>query len=159
MNAWVSFSWRRGVPGLRLMPKETFTLLDHRVRRGHDAGDLDLLTVDQRRDLGGDLVLPVVALVHEVVEPLALLLVLEASDPHVHSVVFLAHESAEDHHAHLDLEGDDLFLHALDPLLALARANVVLPELEEHGRLLAMRMCRPLTRARVRATVLDPYKP
>src|SRR5262245_27059171 len=158
MNAWVSFSCRRGVPGLRLMPKETFTLLDHRMGSGHDPGDLDLLAVDQGGHLGRDLVLPVVALVHEVVEALALLLVLEATDPHVHALVLFTHETAEDDHAHLDLEGDDLLLHALDPLLALSRTNVVLPQLEEHGRLLAMRMV-PDTRARVTATVLDPCRP
>src|SRR5262249_32282092 len=46
--------------------------------------------------------------------------------------VLLAHEAAEDDHAHLHLEGDDLLLHALDPLLLLTRADVILTELEEH---------------------------
>src|SRR5215467_10736201 len=102
------------------------------MRGGHDAGDLDLLPVDQGGDARGDLVLPVVALVDGVVEPLALRLALEAADPHVYAGVLLAHEAAEDDHAHLHLEGDDLLLHALDPLLLLAGANVVLTELEEH---------------------------
>src|SRR5213593_1520964 len=107
-------------------------LLDDGVGRRHQARDLDLLPVDHGRDLRGDLVLPVVALVDEVVESLALLLVLEPADPDVDAPVFLADEAAEDHHAHLDLERDDLLLHALDPLVALPRTDVILPELEEH---------------------------
>src|SRR5262249_43152287 len=101
------------------------------MRGGHDAGDLDLLPVDQGGDARGDLVLPVVALVDGVVEPLALRLALEAADPHVHAGVLLAHEAAEDDHAHLHLERDDLLLHALDPLLLLTWADVVLQKLED----------------------------
>src|SRR2546426_9328731 len=102
MNRRVSFSWSSGVPGLRLIPNTTFIrcprgwpladhrsrrpsppLLDDRVGRRHEARDLDLLPVDHGRNLRGDLVLPVVALVDEVVESLALLLVLEPADPDV----------------------------------------------------------------------------
>src|SRR5262249_59100980 len=79
-----------------------------------------------------DLVLPVVALVHGVVEPLALRLALEAADPDVDALVLLADEAAEDDHAHLDLERDDLLLHALDPVRLLPGADVVLAKLEEH---------------------------
>src|SRR2546428_982808 len=114
-------------------------LLDDRVRRRHHARDLDLLPVDQGWDSRGDLVLPVVALVHEVVEALALLLVLESADPDVDALFFLANEAAEDHHPHLDLERDDLLLHALDPLVALTRTDVILPELEEHDASLVYR--------------------
>src|SRR2546428_1937797 len=120
----------------RSVSAENPTLLDDRVRRRHQARDLDLLAVDQGRNLRGDLVLPVVALIDEVVETLALLLALEPADPDVDVLVFLAAELAQDHHAHLDLERDDLLLHALDPLVALTGANVVLPELEEHSGLL-----------------------
>src|SRR2546428_6867769 len=113
-------------------------LLDDRVRRRHHARDLDLLPVDQGWDSRGDLVLPVVALVHEVVEALALLLVLESADPDVEALVFLADEAAEDHHSHLDLERDDLLLHALDPLVTLTRTDVVLAQLEKHSGLLEL---------------------
>src|SRR5262249_50612669 len=105
---------------------------DHGVRGGHDAGDLHLLTIQHGGNARGDLVLPVVALVNDVVEPLALRLALEATDPHVHAGILLAHEAAEDDHAHLHLEGNDFLLHALDPLLLLAGADAVLTELEEH---------------------------
>jgi hypothetical protein len=91
--------------------------------------------IDHGRDLGRDLLLPVVALVDEIVEALALGLALEAADPDVHAFVFLADEAAEDDHSHLDLERDDLLLHALHPLVALTRMHVVLPELEEHDGL------------------------
>jgi len=110
--------------------------LDHGMRRRHDARHLDLLTVDHLPDAGGDLVLPVVALVDRVVEPLALRLALEAADPDVDGLVLLADEAAQDDHAHLDLERDDLLLHALDPLLLLSGTDMVLPELEEHAGLL-----------------------
>src|SRR6266850_1211504 len=63
-------------------------------------------------------------------------LALEAADPDVHTLVFLADEAAEDHHPHLHLERDDLLLHALHPVVALTRMHVVLPELEEHDGLL-----------------------
>src|SRR5256885_14576365 len=97
------------------------------MRRGHDTLNLDLLAVDQRADLRRDLVLPVVALVDEIVEALALRLALEAPDPDVHALVLLADERAEDDHAHLDLEGNDLLLHALHPRLLLSRTDDVLP--------------------------------
>src|SRR5712692_6994560 len=102
------------------------------MRRRHQTRDFDLLAVDQSRNPGGDLVLPVVALVDGVVEALALLLVLEPANPDVDALVFLADEAAEDHHAHLDLERDDLLLHAFDPVVTLSLTNVVLPQLEEH---------------------------
>src|SRR5687768_1995856 len=70
-------------------------LLNDRMGGGDDPRDLDLLAVDQRRHPGRDLVLPVVALVHGIVETLALALVLEAADPHVHARVVLAHEAAQ----------------------------------------------------------------
>src|SRR4030095_1190246 len=111
-------------------------LLDNRVRRRHQPGDFDLLAVDHGRHPRRDLVLPVVALVDEIVEALALRLALEPADPDVHALVLLADEAAEDHHAHLDLERDDLLFHALDPLVALTGTDVVLPELEEHAVLL-----------------------
>src|SRR2546425_5144833 len=117
---------------------ENPTLLDDRVRCGHDPRDLDLLAVDHARDPGRDLVLPVVALVDEVVEALALRLALEPADPDVHALVFLADEAAEDHHPHLDLERDDLLLHALDPLVTLTRTDVVLAQLEKHSGLLEL---------------------
>src|SRR4030095_1761896 len=104
-------------------------LLDDRVRRGEQARDHDLLAVDHRAHPRGDVVLPVVALVDGVVEALALGLVLEAANPDVHALVLLADEAAEDDNAHLDLEGDDLLLHALDPVLALPGTDVVLAEL------------------------------
>src|SRR5262249_38445944 len=107
-------------------------LLDDRVRRGHQARDLDLLAIDQGRHLRRDLVLPVIALVDEVVETLALGFALEPAQPDVDAFIFLADEAAEDDHAHLDLEWDDLFLHAPDPLVALSGTDVVLPELEDH---------------------------
>src|SRR5262250_2553024 len=116
----------------RSVSAENANLLDNRVRRRHQARDLDLLAVDQGRDLRRDLVLPVIALIDEVVETLALGLALEAADPDVDALVFLADEAAEDDHAHLHLERDDLLLHALDPPVALPGADVVLPELEDH---------------------------
>src|SRR5262245_54244418 len=58
-------------------------LLDHGAGRRHEPRDPDLLAVDHRRDLGRDLVLPVIALVHGVVEALALRLALEATEPDV----------------------------------------------------------------------------
>src|SRR5207249_9159038 len=119
----------------RRVSAENATLLDDRARRRHQAGDLDLLAVDQGRDLRRDLVLPVVALVDQVVEPLALGLALESANPDVDALVFLADEAAEDDHAHLHLERDDLFFHALHPLLALAGTDVVLPQLEDHAGL------------------------
>src|SRR5262249_55006021 len=93
----------------------------------------DLLAVDQGRHLWRDLVLPVIALIDEVVETLALGLTLEPAQPDVDALVLLADEAAEDDHAHLHLERDDLLLHALDPLVALPGADVVLLELEDHG--------------------------
>src|SRR5215831_10005874 len=116
----------------RSVSAENATLLDDRVRRRHQARDLDLLAVDQARHLRRDLVLPVIALVDQVVQPLALGLALEPTQPDVDAFVFLADEAAEDDHAHLHLERNDLLLHALDPLLALPRTDVVLPELEDH---------------------------
>src|SRR5229473_2133689 len=110
--------------------------LDRRARRRGQARHLDLLAVDHGADPRGDLVLPVVGLVDRVVEPLALRLALEAADPDVDGLVFLAHEAAQDDHAHLDLERDDLLLHALHPRLLLSGTDVVLPELEEHAGLL-----------------------
>src|SRR5262245_37120873 len=109
-------------------------LLDHRVRGRDQAGHLDLFAIDHRGHLRRDLVLPVVALVDGVVEPLALSLALEAPDPDVDALVLLAHEAAEDDHAHLDLEWDDLLFHALDPVVALPRTEVILPKLEEHAK-------------------------
>src|SRR6267142_228237 len=106
---------------------ENPTLLDDRVRRRHEARDLDLLSVDQGGHLRRDLVLPVVALVDQVVEALALGLALETANPDVHALVFLAAEAAEDAHA---------LLHAPDPLLALSGTDVVLPQLEDHSGLL-----------------------
>src|SRR5262249_20219939 len=97
---------------------------------------LDLLAIDQRGHTRRDLGLPVIALIDGVVEPLPLLLVLEAAKPDVDARVLLADEAAQDDHAHLDLEGDDLLLHALDPVVALSRVEVVLAELEEHRSLL-----------------------
>src|SRR5215470_13517422 len=111
-------------------------LLDDRVRRGHQARDLDLLAIDQGRHPRRDLVLPVVALINQIVEALALGLALEATDPDVDALVLLADEAAEDDHTHLHLERDDLFLHALDPLLLLTGTDMVLPELEDHSGLL-----------------------
>src|SRR5262245_13855357 len=133
-------------------------LLNDGVRRGHQAGDLDLLPVDHGGHAGRDLVLPVVALVDGIVEALALRLALEAADPHVDAVVLLAHEAAQDDHAHLDLEGDDLLFHALDPLVALARPDVVLPKLEEHLASLGGRLARPPPRAHD-STALDGLTP
>src|SRR5881296_2591007 len=120
----------------RSVSAENPTLLDDRVRRRHEARDLDLLSVDQGRHLRRDLVLPVVALVDQVVEALALGLALEAANPDVHTLVFLADEAAEDDHAHLHLEWDDLLLHALHPAVALSGSDVVLPQLEDHSDLL-----------------------
>src|SRR6267378_7389530 len=117
----------------RSVSAEKPTLLDDRVRRRHQARDLDLLAVDQRRHPRRNLVLPVVALVDQVVKPLALGLTLEPPDPDVHALVFLADEAAEDDHAHLHLERDDLLLHAFDPLRSLTGTDVVLPQLEDHS--------------------------
>src|SRR5881397_1308294 len=122
----------------RSVSAENATLLDDRVRRCHQTRDLDLLAVDQGWDLRRDLVLPVVALVDQVVEALALGLALEAANPDVHALVFLADEAAEDDHAHLHLERDDLLLHAPDPFLALSRTDVVLPQLKDHTGLLGL---------------------
>src|SRR5438046_4858081 len=116
----------------RSVSGEKATLLDDRVRCRQNPCDLDLFAIDHGRDLRRDLLLPVVALVDEIVEALALGLALEAADPDVHAFVFLADEAAEDPHPHLDLDRDDLLFHALHPLVALARMDVVLPELEEH---------------------------
>src|SRR5262245_14905233 len=88
----------------RNVSAEKATLLDNGVRRRDQARDLDLLAIDQVRHPRRDLVLPVVALVHDVVKPLALGLALEAAQPHVDALVFLADEAPEDDHAHLDLE-------------------------------------------------------
>src|SRR5919109_3584795 len=125
MPASASASNRAGITRPR-------SLLDDRARRGEQAGHLDLLAIDERRNARRDLVLPVVALVDEVVEALALLLVLEAPDPHVHALVLFADEAAEDDHAHLHLERDDLLLHAPHPRFLLARTDDVLPKLEDH---------------------------
>src|SRR5438874_13119511 len=48
------------------------TLLDDRVRCRQNPCDLDLFAIDHGRDLRRDLLLPVVALVDEIVEALAL---------------------------------------------------------------------------------------
>src|SRR5262249_57838966 len=124
-------------------------LLDHRAGRRHQARDLDLFAIDQRRDLRCDLVLPVVALIDGVVEALALLLVLEAADPDVDVLVLFADEAAEDHHSHLHLERNDLLFHALHPRLTLSRSHVVLPELEEHARLLGAGVLSRAARRRI----------
>src|SRR5262245_30253348 len=108
-------------------------LLDDGVGRRDDARYLGLLTVDEGRNPRRDLILPVIALVNGVVKPLALHLALEAADPHVDAGILLAHEAAEDDHAHLDLEGDDLLFHALDPCRLLPGTDVILPKLEEHA--------------------------
>src|SRR5580765_2658827 len=126
----------------RSVSAENATLLDDRVRRRDQPRDLDLLAVDQAGNLGRDLVLPVVALVDQIVEPLALGFALEPAEPHVDALVFLAGEAAEDDHAHLDLERDDLLFHALDPLLALSGTDVVLPQLEDHSGLLGVEVRR-----------------
>src|ERR1041384_6417818 len=107
------------------------------MRCRDDARDLDLLAVDHRPDPRRDLVLPVVALVDEVVETLPLFFVLESPDPDVDALVLLADEAAENDHAHLNLERDDLLFHALDPRLLLSGTNVVLAKLEEHADLLS----------------------
>src|SRR5262244_3256758 len=65
----------------RSVSAENATLLDDRVRR-HQARDLDLLAVDQARHLRRDLVLPVIALIDQIVQALALGLALEPADPH-----------------------------------------------------------------------------
>src|SRR5580765_4989170 len=67
----------------RSVSAEKATLLDDGVRRRDQPRDLDLLAIDQARHLRCDLVLPVVTLVHDVVETLALGLALEAAEPHV----------------------------------------------------------------------------
>src|SRR5262249_14727419 len=64
-------------------------------------------------------------------------LALEAADPDVHARILFADKTAENHHAMLDLKGNDLLLHALDPVRLLARPDVVLAALEEHARLLS----------------------
>src|SRR5438034_8798102 len=128
-----------------ILPGPSTRLLDARVRRRQQAGDLDLLAVYHGRNPRRDLVLPVVALIDEIVEALALRLALEPADPDVDALVLLADEAAEDHHAHLHLERDDLLFHALDPLVALTGTDVVrseehTPELQSHSD----RVCRLL---------------
>src|SRR5262245_37279390 len=63
----------------RSVSAEKPNLLDDGVRRRDQPRDLDLLAIDQARHLRRDLVLPVIALVHDVVEPFALGLALEAT--------------------------------------------------------------------------------
>src|SRR5262249_61319617 len=58
------------------------------------------------------------------------------ANPYVYALYLLAYKAAQDDHAHLELERDDLLFHALDPLVALSGTDVVLPELEEHAVLL-----------------------
>src|SRR5262245_30790059 len=55
----------------------------HGLRRRLDSQHLNLLAVDQIADARAEVVLPIVALVHRLVEPLALLLAVEAPDPEV----------------------------------------------------------------------------
>src|SRR5215510_6548561 len=63
----------------RSVSAEKPNLLDDGVRRRDQPRDLDLLAIDQARHLRRDLVLPVIALVHDVVQPFALGLALEAA--------------------------------------------------------------------------------
>src|SRR5262249_58411269 len=78
-------------------------LLDDGVRRRQQPGDLDLLAVDHRRYPRRDLVLPVVALLDEIVEALALRLALERADPDLYALALLADNAAQHHQAHLEL--------------------------------------------------------
>src|SRR5207253_1035530 len=83
------------------------------------------------RDARRDLLLPMVAFIHRLVEGLALPLAFEAAHPDINRIVGLAAETAGDHHALSDLEGDDLLFHDLEPFGHLAGANLVLAQFVE----------------------------
>src|SRR6516162_6757403 len=106
--------------------------LPHRRFRGRDDPRHNhRRTVEMVRHARRDLCLPVVALVHRLVERLALGFALEPAQPHIDGRIGLAAEAAADDHAFGDLERDDLLLHDLDPFVDLARPNLVLAKLIE----------------------------
>src|SRR5439155_24766454 len=90
---------------------------------------------EQLGNVRSDIRLPVVALVDLFVQPLAFCLAVEPTDPHERIGILFAHEAGDDLHAFGRLKRKDLSLEELHPLVALARACVVLPELEEHAPL------------------------
>src|SRR5271154_4975744 len=103
-------------------------LLRRRFRRRNDAGH-DIRAAletggNPRRDLG----LPVVAVVDRLVQRLALGFALEATHPDIGGIIGLAAIAAGDDHAFRYLEGDDLLFHDLNPLIHLARQNLVLAQ-------------------------------
>src|SRR6516225_10997147 len=95
-------------------------LLCSRQPRRHDALHVDLGAVNELPDPWADYILPVIALIHGLVQPLALGLAFEPARPDVNAVVLLAPVAPSDHHAFANLEWDDLLFHALEPGLHLA---------------------------------------
>src|SRR5882762_6084612 len=111
--------------------RDQHPLLCRGPRGRDDAGHDILLAVEQVRDARRDLLLPMVAFIHRLVERLALPLAFEAAHPDINRIVGLAAETAGDHHALGDLEGDDLLFHDLEPFGHLAGPNLVLPQFVE----------------------------
>src|SRR5262245_63524096 len=103
-------------------------LLSGQPRR-HDALHVDLGAVDEIDDLWADHILPVIALIHDLVQRFALRLAFEATHPDVNAVVLLASVASSDHHAFAHLERDDLLFHAFEPGLHLTRSDHILSEL------------------------------
>src|SRR5262245_60917948 len=105
---------------------KTSALLCSGQPRRHDALHVDLGAVDELADLWADYILPVIALIHGLVQSFALRLAFEATHPDVNAVVLLAPVAPGDHHAFAHLERDDLLLHAFEPGLHLTRSDHIL---------------------------------
>src|SRR5215472_1035468 len=97
-----------------------------------------LLPIQHLRDARCDRVLPVVALVDSLVEPLAILLAFKSADPDVEVRVLFCDKAADDDHALRDLEGDEDLFHEPHPGVPLTTQYPVLPELEQHPHLLRL---------------------
>jgi glyoxylase-like metal-dependent hydrolase (beta-lactamase superfamily II) len=75
---------------------------------------------------------PSLAFVYLLIEPDALRLVLEAAQPDEEVGLLHRGEAAGNHHALLELEGDDLLIEELQPSLHHALPDVILPKLVQH---------------------------
>src|SRR4029077_12229443 len=116
------------ISGLAADDPAGFRLGEGRLRGRDDARHDHGGAIEAVRNARRDLVLPVVAFVYRLVLRLALGFALEAAQPDIDGSVGLTPEAAADDHPLRDLEGDDLLLHDLDPLVHLAGQDLVLAE-------------------------------
>ena len=94
--------------------------MNDRCRRRLDSGNYNLVPVQHSRDLGGDVVHPMVALIDGFVNAFALAFAFKPAYPDVQVLLQLSHKAAHDYHAFRDLEGDNDIFHEPDPVVPLA---------------------------------------